>query len=41
VSDRASRATGLAVVVLLLALAGWSVAALQPPTARPADAPGT
>jgi hypothetical protein len=39
VSDRAQRLTGLAVVVLLLALAGWSVAALQPPEAKPANAP--
>ncbi|MGY2085069.1 M28 family peptidase [Blastococcus sp. SYSU DS0539] len=38
---RPGRAAGLAVVALLLLLAGWSVAGLRPPDPRPADAPAT
>jgi hypothetical protein len=38
---RPGRLAGLVVLVLLLGLAGWSVAALQPPSPAPADAPAT
>jgi hypothetical protein len=40
-AQRSGRLSGLLVVVLLLVLAVWSVAALQPPDAAPADAPAT
>ncbi|TFV87565.1 M20/M25/M40 family metallo-hydrolase [Blastococcus sp. CT_GayMR16] len=39
VSSRAGRVPGLILVVVLLGLVAWSVAALQPPAPRPADAP--
>jgi hypothetical protein len=38
-APRSSRFAGLAVVLLLLALAAWSVLSLQPPAPAPADAP--
>ncbi|MGY1985885.1 M28 family peptidase [Blastococcus sp. SYSU DS0669] len=37
--SRPGRPVGFAVVALLLALAAWTVAGLQPPDPRPADAP--
>ncbi|WP_346623145.1 M20/M25/M40 family metallo-hydrolase [Blastococcus montanus] len=38
-AGRPGRLAGLVVVALLLGLAAWSVAALQPPDPRPADVP--
>ncbi|SFD84191.1 M20/M25/M40 family metallo-hydrolase [Blastococcus tunisiensis] len=38
-AGRPSRLAGLAVVLVLLALAAWSVASLRPPDPAPADAP--
>jgi hypothetical protein len=38
---RARRGSGLVLLAVLLTLTAWSVAALQPPDAAPADAPAT
>lgn len=40
-AGRPGRVAGLAVIALLLGLAGWGAATLQPPDPAPADAPAT